>query len=322
MQEERKSHIELDREFVAAYAATFISRYDLYPIQLANGTYISVQKELTDNIVAAHLKGYITIGAYGLDQNGWAKWLCFDADDDKHWHSLLKLAQALDPDSSQPYFEPSRRGGHLWLFTPSIPGIQARRFGKQLLAEHKLEGIELYPKQDRPVTGPGSCVRLPLGIHKLTGKRYPFINLDGQPLAPTIREQMQVLASPRLVSMSFINEMLARAPAPKIVSPTPRFSPTPENLQGNTVSERIKNRISVHDFVTEYIELDSQGRGYCPFHEDEHKSFQVSDDGNFWNCYAGCGGGSIIDFWMKWRKKEGQNGSFKATIRDLAKMLL
>src|SRR5258708_6072167 len=179
---ERKPHQKLDERVVSACTETLINRQDVYPIQLNNGSYVSVKEILTPALVAAHLKGYITLGAYVLDQNGWAKWLCYDADDEKPWKGLLRLARSLQKESIVPYLELSRRGGHLWLFTPSIPGFQTRRFGKQLLAELKLKGIELYPKQDKPTTGPGSLVRLPLGIHKITGKRYHFITVDRTPL--------------------------------------------------------------------------------------------------------------------------------------------
>jgi DNA primase len=73
--------------------------------------------------------------------------------------------------------------------------------------------------------------------------------------------------------------------------------------------------------VSRYIELDERGRGYCSFHEDQHQSFGVHRERNFWHCYAGCGGGSIIDFWQKWREKQGQDPSFKATLAELAKLL-
>jgi hypothetical protein len=307
---------------VAAYAATFVSRRDLYPIQLGNGSYVSVKKELTDSMVAAHIKGYITIGAYALDRSGWAKWICFDADDEERWQGLVGLAHKLDIVSVTPYLEPSRRGGHLWLFAPMIPGFQIRRFGKQLLAEHELTGIEIYPRQDKPVTGPGSCVRLPLGVHRITGRRYHFINLDGTPLAPTIRGQIELLTHPQLVPLSFIDRVLERAPETKYTPPTPRFKPRRDQDMSGPPSERIKAAISVHEFVSRYVDLDPLGRGYCPFHEDDVKSFQVSEDSNFWNCYAGCGGGSIIDFWMKWREKHHKKSDFKSAVRDLAKMLL
>src|SRR6266568_252895 len=176
MTQERQPPKELDETIVSAYIATFINRQDVYPIQLDTGSYVSVKKSLTSDLVAAHLKGYITIGAYALEPHGWAKWLCLDADDEKRWKGLLRFAGGLEKASLVPYLELSRRGGHLWLFTPSLPGFQVRRFAKQLLADHQVKGIEIYPKQDRPRTGPGSLVRLPLGIHRLTGKCYHFIN--------------------------------------------------------------------------------------------------------------------------------------------------
>lgn len=87
-------------------------------------------------------------------------------------------------------------------------------------------------------------------------------------------------------------------------------------------SARIMNAITVFEFVGRYVELDQEGRGLCPFHDDRRASFSVSRDGNYWHCFAGCGGGSIIDFWMRWRAKNGQDSSFVATITDLARMLL
>src|SRR5579859_2023497 len=132
MSGERQPDREIGEATVSAYAQTFISRNDQYPIQIPTGTYITVHQELTENLVAAHLQGYMTLGAYALDPNGWAKWICFDADDDRRWKGLLRLAKSLENVPVVPYLEPSRRGGHLWLFTPSIPGYQARCFGKQL----------------------------------------------------------------------------------------------------------------------------------------------------------------------------------------------
>jgi len=329
MRQERPPTSELDPSVVAAYAATFISRRDVYSIQLDNGTYVSVQKELTDDLIAAHLRGYITIGTYPLDEHGWGKWLCMNADTEKHWKGLLRLAGKLQKASVVPYLEPSRRGGHLWLFAPTIPGFQIRQFGKELLSANKLPvargkvpGIEIYPKQDRPVTGPGSLIRLPLGIYRLTNKRYHFINTDGTPLAPTIRDQIRLLGNPQLVPQEYIDLVLAEAPEPKVISPTPSFDPKPETLAGNTVSERLKNRISVKEFVNQYVELDANGKGKCPFHPDDHKSFSIDEEHNYWHCFAGCGGGSIIDFWMKYRDFRHQKGGFKAAVRDLAKMLL
>ncbi|MBX3082092.1 MAG: hypothetical protein KF716_10700 [Anaerolineae bacterium] len=327
-----------------AYAATFIARDDMYPLQLENGRYISIQRQLYPDLIAAHLKGFITIGAYALDRESIAKWVCLDADDQLRWHKLIDLAQKLTGQGITAYLEPSRRGGHLWLFTPPLSGTDARRFGKQLLTDHKLDKlrIELYPKQDKLVTGPGSFVRLPLGKHRLTNKYYPFITIDGLPLksptaaTPSIRDQIKVLTNPVRIPKDFIDDLIARSPLPKTHSPTPKFEATPSpevtkpkkptkkrrERYDSKPSERIKASMSVQEFVSQYMELNDQLRGHCPFHEDQINSFSINPDHNFWHCFACERGGSIIDFWMLWRKKAGEDYSFKATITELAQKLL
>jgi DNA primase len=69
--------------------------------------------------------------------------------------------------------------------------------------------------------------------------------------------------------------------------------------------------------VGQFVELAPNGRGLCPFHDDQHASFSVNADENYWHCFAGCGGGSLIDFWIKYRDSD-----FTAAVRELAGMLL
>jgi DNA primase len=87
-----------------------------------------------------------------------------------------------------------------------------------------------------------------------------------------------------------------------------------------TVSERIKASVTVLEFVSQYVDLKptaSGAIGLCPFHDDHHPSFGVNAEGDYWNCWAGCGGGSVIDFWMRWRKCD-----FTTAVKELAEMLL
>jgi hypothetical protein len=147
------------------------------------------------------------------------------------------------------------------------------------------------------------------------------VTLDDQPLAPTIREQIQLLAHPDQVPQEFIDQALARAPAAKPVFPTPRFKEG-RQAEGETVSERIKSAVSVREFVSQYVDLNRSNKGLCPFHDDHVESFSVNEAGNYWNCFADCGGGSIIHFWQKWRQLNGQDADFTATITELARMLL
>ena len=81
-------------------------------------------------------------------------------------------------------------------------------------------------------------------------------------------------------------------------------------------SEQIKAAITVPEFVGQYVDLSGAGRGHCPFHDDRNRSFSVNAEKNYWHCFAGCGGGSVIDFWMMFRKTD-----FRTSICELAEML-
>jgi hypothetical protein len=319
---------ELDPELVTAFAGTFIHRSDCYPIQLDAGTsYVTVKKPLTTELLIGHIRGVVTLGAYALNEESVAHWLCLDADDEEQWQGLKQLVKSLESEGIHTYLEQSRPGGHCWLFTPTLPGRTIRQFGKQLIRSHGLGSkIELYPKQDELKEGVGSLVRLPLGVHQRVKKRFYFITPEGEPLAPSIREQMAILAHPQRVSQDYIDHAIAQV----------QSTPLPEKqtfakvtVRDETPSERIKAAVSVYDFVSRFVELDQRGRGYCPFHDDQHRSFQVEADRNYWSCYAQCGnghdlpnGGSIIDFQIRMRYLKGQDHCFKATITELAKLLL
>ncbi len=116
----------------------------------------------------------------------------------------------------------------------------------------------------------------------------------------------------------FIDTVLATLP-PDTPPSLPKPSLKPDGRL--PLSEQIKQAISVHDFVQHYVELDARGRGKCPFHDDQHQSFGVNMEHNFWNCFV-CGGGSIIDFMLRWREKRGDSPDFKDTLAELARMLL
>jgi hypothetical protein len=311
---------EITPELVEAYAAAFLNRVDCYPLQLSNGKFVRVKQPLTWGLVNAHLRGALTLGAYALDAQSRARWLCCDVDDADSFSVLQQMARDLQAQTIPAYLERSRHGGHLWLFTTPLPGAALRRFGRQLLIPYSLPKVELYPKQERLTSGSGSLVRLPLGIHRKSGKRYSFITLEDQPLAPTIRQQIALLAHPVRVPPAFIAATLAGVAEPSLLLPKSSIEKA-KWAAGRTLSERLKSAISVYDFVSRYVELNEQGKGLCPFHDDQHPSFQVNRERNYWSCYAGCGGGSIIDFMMKWRQAHGQDGSFTATVKDLATLL-
>jgi hypothetical protein len=296
-------------------AQRFVQRWDLFARQLDDGRYICVHEPMNVSHLFSHLKGEITLGTYVLDEHSQARFLVLDADDPQGWESLGSLAKALAAENVTAYLETSRRGGHLWLFLAhAVAGKDVRAFGQGLLAAHHIEGVELFPKQDQLASGPGSLVRMPFGVHRLTGQRYTFVTADGGHLAPTIRRQIQLLAESETVPEATFEGY--GAIAAKLNQTESRLSPD----RVRRVSDEIKDSISVFEFVSRYLPLTSTGNsatGLCPFHDDHHASLGVNVQENYWHCFAGCGGGSVIDFWMKW-----QNCDFSTAVTQLAKMLL
>lgn len=328
MSEKDPSRPEIDSDILQAFIALFFPRQDLHAQQRDNGRYRLYPEPVTPELVEAHLWGEVTLGTYALTQDSQAFWIAIDADGEEDWSSILKGVKNLP---FRVYLEQSRRGGHAWLFFEQpVTGSEARRFARSVLRRFqlKIKDIEVFPKQGRLADGPGSLIRLPLGYHRKVkvpgkpGKRFVFQTVEGKLLAPTIREQLALLAYAERVPHTGLQAFLSEAPerSAKPVVPTTAFVLKPVDSR-LSLSERIKQAISVKDFVSRYVELDGQNSGFCPFHDDEHTSFGVNETRNYWSCFAGCGGGTVIDFWMKWREVRGQDASFTATLKDLAEIL-
>ncbi len=83
------------------------------------------------------------------------------------------------------------------------------------------------------------------------------------------------------------------------------------------VTDEIKDRIDIVEFISGYVPLQRAGRNYkglCPFHADTTPSFVVFPDGQRWYCFGACAtGGDIFTFLMK---KE--NLEFSEALRLLA----
>jgi len=301
-------------------ASQFINRWDVYPKQLVDGTYVTIHEPLTRELLLAHLRGEATLGTYLLDEYSLGHFLVLDADSEPNWRRLRAIQEALGEAGVKGYLERSRRGGHLWLFTDEpLPGSDLRRFGQGVLASFAAH-MEIYPKQDALQTGPGSLIRLPFGIHRLSQRRYGFVTSDGDPLALRWSEQLQQFQQPQTVPKRLVDQFMAHAP---FVTPPGRSEPIAASQNSDwegddrPVAERIKAATTVYAFVSQFVVLNPAGKGLCPFHDDHKPSFSVNTKANYWHCFACQMGGSIIDFWMQYTGCD-----FKTAIRELAVMLL
>jgi DNA primase len=84
------------------------------------------------------------------------------------------------------------------------------------------------------------------------------------------------------------------------------------------VTDEIKARIDIVDFISRYVPLKRAGRSYkanCPFHQEKTPSFVVFPESGTWRCFGACAtGGDIFSFLMK-----RENMDFRDAIQELAR---
>ena len=84
-----------------------------------------------------------------------------------------------------------------------------------------------------------------------------------------------------------------------------------------SVSDEIKQRIDLVEFISRYTQLKKAGatyKGICPFHSERTPSFVVFPHTGTWHCFGSCGtGGDLFSFLMK---KE--NLDFREALQILA----
>lgn len=73
-----------------------------------------------------------------------------------------------------------------------------------------------------------------------------------------------------------------------------------------TIIDQIKEAVTIPEVIEEYTNINlskvnTRRKGFnikCPFHNDLNPSFTVWRDTNRFKCWAGCGGGDVIDLTM------------------------
>ena len=144
---------------------------------------------LTKSTLVEHLKGETTVGTYALDDRNTVRWLCLDIDVRKDEDGDVQ-ALTLDVARFMLRYLPrtaflveysGSRGYHIWIFfSEPVSAAKAYSLGAWIRAytPHSPSlGIEIYPKQVS-ATRVGNPVKIPLGIHRKTGKRCMFVKGD------------------------------------------------------------------------------------------------------------------------------------------------
>jgi hypothetical protein len=250
---------------------------------------------LTLDTIRRHLQGEITIGLYTINPaTQCSKWVAIDADYEDSVADLLKLRFHLRKDGVESAFENSRRGGHLWIFMAEpLPardcGIYvcalALRLGIPVKGGKRLEGIEVFPKQDFLKPGRyGNAIRGPRGIHRGAGQRYWFDGADEH-----IESQMCYLNSfPKMTGNQLAQLIAGKAIPLQALPPEPTADPVIWRPTGGPCF-RILDHISTklrtvgHNNVTRCPSCAEEG------HDRSGDNLSISiEDPRKYICWAGC----------------------------------
>ncbi|MGB9698110.1 MAG: CRISPR-associated primase-polymerase type A1 [Thermodesulfobacteriota bacterium] len=218
------------------FATLFSGREAVYARQWVSPTgntgYTPVQEPFTMQVAKNHILGHYTVGIYQLRLDNTVNFIAFDVDiaksaiargitDQKVWQRQVQSAhkfacQLLDISASYElpfYLEDSGfKGRHLWLFLERpIPAKAAKRFAEGLVSHLSPPPpgvhLEIFPKQSYVSgEGLGNLIKLPLGIHRKTGRRGLFIHPDGQP----VENQLAFLDNIQKVKREKIYETIQR----------------------------------------------------------------------------------------------------------------
>jgi hypothetical protein len=194
--------------YMSHYLELFSGREDYFARQWVNKEeakqgYVPVRHPLGFEEVDEHLKGRKTYGMYLIHSDGTVKVAVIDADivsryrntklklDEKRlvkreYHYLVSRIKELSGKIGlSPLVEFSGgKGWHFWFFFESpVKAGEAKRCleGIKNVIKKDLSAfsLEVFPKQDKlSGKGFGNLVKLPLGVHRLNGKRSYFVDCD------------------------------------------------------------------------------------------------------------------------------------------------
>lgn len=206
-----KAEIRLNLDEVGQYMEFFVGREDLYTSDILNREgrrkAEDVLEPLTPDVVKKHLSGDETIGTYLQRSNATIKFLVVDIDISKRFllnqsdeemmrrylektlHTAAELIKELQHMGLQGHVEFSGyRGYHVWIFFEEWVPVRYANLLSDIITERfswaTKDGniqIEYFPNKTKVNKDRrGQCIKLPLGIHPVSGKRSLFLNEDFQ----------------------------------------------------------------------------------------------------------------------------------------------
>lgn len=158
----------------------FVGRETDFARQSEDGSWRPMRRPLTWEDYAAHIDQHFTYGVYlGRESDSRVRLLCFDFDSgESAWADATRVIEAMRgivPEQATLYEFSGRKGYHVWVFFEEWQDCNTvRRFGLQVMNNAGVT-CEVYPKGPVPDGGYGTLVKLPLALHRVSGKSSAII---------------------------------------------------------------------------------------------------------------------------------------------------
>lgn len=218
----------------------FVGRRDIYAVQNEKGEYTAVRQPLSLELLLAHCNGQKTIATYPANDIGNTPFAIIDIDrkDTPAEELALFVKRWLAHFRVPAFIEFSgRKGYHTWaVFKCWVPATKAARLLNIAVEQHKEEEGNLpfkleppFPRQARTtIDRPGNAVKLPWGVHRVTGNYAYFVADDFLPLddwgVQAISQAPRVTEADLDAILAGFPEPEAKIPRPKPKEKTPDFS--------------------------------------------------------------------------------------------------
>ncbi|AEX84846.1 hypothetical protein Marpi_0402 [Marinitoga piezophila KA3] len=181
---------------IKRFMTLFSGREDVFSIQYEGG-YRPIRRPLNFHDIKDHFSGKKTLGIYLLKKNDTVKFAAYDIDIKKHYLNredkfvyeenskkvAKRLSRELNLENIIHYFEfTGNRGYHIWIFFDiPVSAYKIKYIMEKILDRIELEegiDVEIFPKQTSLNGGLGNLIKVPLGVHKKTGKKCLFVDND------------------------------------------------------------------------------------------------------------------------------------------------
>ncbi len=244
------------------FLAFFGGREDVYARQWYSsgrdrGGYSPVHEPLTPSVLRRHFLGEVTLGVYPVRLDGTCVFAAVDLDiapsvlDAARADASLarRVALALQKATADARAmladqgftviveDSGYKGRHLWLpFDSPVPARVLRDLGDHIeralrsVVDRDLLGVECFPKQaEVRGKGLGNLIKLPLGIHRRSGRRSAFLDADLSPIRRPFTYLRSLSRAPASLAIQAIESLAARLAPP---SPAPADSQAPAGDAG------------------------------------------------------------------------------------------